>query len=105
MKPVNGSGAHFRSLLSVDYSEINQEIPPTLKTSPFILVHSLVRLARVLIESAPDGERDVLIEPSLRGLTIVLAFKCPGFSGSKAVLLADVESDDATQVIRRWFQE
>lgn len=105
LSAVNGSGAHFRSLLSVDYSDINQEIPPTLKTSPFILVHSLVRLSRVLIESAPDGERDVLIKPSLRGLTIVLAFKCPGFSGSKAELLADVESDDATQVIRRWFQE
>ena len=40
-----------------------------------------------------------------KGLSVVLAFECPGFTGSKAELLADVEADEATQVMRRWFRE
>ena len=105
LSAVNDKGSSFTPLLQVDYAQINKDMPPTLKTSPFILVHSLARLAKVLVESAPDRAREVLVRPSLRGLVIVLAFECPGFDGSKAELLAHVEADDATQVIRRWFQE
>ena len=57
------------------------------------------------MESSQDEDRGVLIRPTLQGLSVVLAFECPGFTGSKAELLADVEADEATQVMRRWFRE
>ena len=64
-----------------------------------------MRLTRILVESSQDEDRGVLIRPTLQGLSVVLAFECPGFTGSKAELLADVEADEATQVMRRWFRE
>ena len=105
LSAVNGNNAKFRTRLRIDHSQINEAMPPTLKTSPFILVHSLVRLTRILVESSPEEDREVLIRPTLQGLSILLSFECPGFTGSKAELLADVEADEATQVMRRWFHE
>ena len=34
LSAVNGNNAKFRSRLRVDYSQINEAMPPTLKTSP-----------------------------------------------------------------------
>lgn len=96
---------HDETLLHIDYQAINQDMPPTLKSSPFILVHSLVRLSRLLIEAEANDLQEVVIVPRVQGFYIQLEFRCPDYSGSKSALIDVVEQDETTDVIRRWFLE
>ena len=51
LSAVNGNNAKFRTRLRIDHSQINEAML-TLKTSPFILVHSLVELTRIWLSPA-----------------------------------------------------
>ena len=83
LSAVNGNNARFRSKLRVDYSQINEAMPPNVEDLPFILVHSLVRLTRILVESSPDEDRGVLIRLTLQGLALYWPLSAQGLPGVK----------------------